>query len=108
MTIRAAVVGVGYLGRFHAEKYAAAPDVDLAAVVDSDPARAAEAARAPPLVAGPPPEHAAQPQRDEGRDHGEKQDVDVLKPLGHTGPTTPGLRLRTNSLILPDDAAAAG
>jgi predicted dehydrogenase len=43
MTIRAAVVGVGYLGRFHAEKYAAAPDVDLAAVVDSDPVRAAEA-----------------------------------------------------------------
>ncbi len=43
MTIRAAVVGVGYLGRFHAEKYAAAPDVDLAAVVDSDLARAAEA-----------------------------------------------------------------
>jgi predicted dehydrogenase len=44
MTIRAAVVGVGYLGRFHAEKYAAEPDVELAAVVDSDPARAAEAA----------------------------------------------------------------
>jgi predicted dehydrogenase len=43
MTIRAAVVGVGYLGRFHAEKYAAAPDVELAAVVDSDPARAGEA-----------------------------------------------------------------
>jgi predicted dehydrogenase len=45
MTIRAAVVGVGYLGRFHAEKYAAAPDVDLAAVVDTDPARAAEIGR---------------------------------------------------------------
>jgi predicted dehydrogenase len=44
MTIRAAVVGVGYLGRFHAEKYAAEPDVELAAVVDSDRARAAEAA----------------------------------------------------------------
>jgi predicted dehydrogenase len=43
MTIRAAVVGVGYLGRFHAEKYAAAPDVELAAVVDSDSERAAEA-----------------------------------------------------------------
>jgi len=44
MTLRAAVVGVGYLGRFHAEKYAAAPGVDLVAVVDSDPARAAEIA----------------------------------------------------------------
>jgi predicted dehydrogenase len=44
MRLRAGVVGVGYLGRFHAEKYATAPDVELAAVVDSDPARAAEVA----------------------------------------------------------------
>jgi predicted dehydrogenase len=41
---RAAVIGVGYLGRFHAEKYAAAPDVDLVGVVDADPRRAEEAA----------------------------------------------------------------
>ncbi|MGH7894401.1 MAG: Gfo/Idh/MocA family protein [Candidatus Binatia bacterium] len=34
--LRAAVVGVGYLGRFHALKYAAHPDVDLVAVVDID------------------------------------------------------------------------
>ena len=34
--LRAAVVGVGYLGRFHALKYAAHPDVDLVAVVDVD------------------------------------------------------------------------
>ena len=34
--LRAAVVGVGYLGRFHALKYAAQPDVDLVAVVDVD------------------------------------------------------------------------
>jgi predicted dehydrogenase len=34
--LRAAVVGVGYLGRFHALKYAAHPDVDLVAVVDRD------------------------------------------------------------------------
>jgi predicted dehydrogenase len=34
--IRAAVVGVGYLGRFHAQKYAALPDCDLVAVVDAD------------------------------------------------------------------------
>src|SRR5687768_1877420 len=32
--IRAAVVGVGYLGRFHAQKYAALGDCELVAVVD--------------------------------------------------------------------------
>ena len=37
---RAAVVGVGYLGKFHAEKYAAHPAVELIAVVDQDRARA--------------------------------------------------------------------
>ena len=44
--VRAAVVGVGYLGRFHAEKYAAADDVELVAVVDNDGGRAAEIASA--------------------------------------------------------------
>ncbi len=38
--LRAAVVGVGHLGRFHAEKYAAHPGVELVAVVDIDEARA--------------------------------------------------------------------
>jgi predicted dehydrogenase len=38
--VRAAVVGVGYLGRFHAEKYHANPDVELVAVVDTDRERA--------------------------------------------------------------------
>jgi predicted dehydrogenase len=38
--LRAAVVGVGHLGRFHAEKYAALPGVRLVGVVDRDPARA--------------------------------------------------------------------
>ena len=33
-TIRAAVIGVGYLGRFHAQKYAAAAGCELVAVVD--------------------------------------------------------------------------
>lgn len=33
--IRAAVVGVGYLGRFHAQKYAQATDCELVAVVDA-------------------------------------------------------------------------
>jgi predicted dehydrogenase len=34
--VRTAVVGVGYLGRFHAQKYAAHPDAELVAVVDVD------------------------------------------------------------------------
>jgi predicted dehydrogenase len=38
--LRAAVVGVGYLGRYHAEKYAAHPEVQLVGVVDVDSARA--------------------------------------------------------------------
>lgn len=42
--LRAAVIGVGYLGRFHAEKYAALPEAELIAVVDADQARAAEIA----------------------------------------------------------------
>ena len=43
--LRAAVVGVGYLGRFHAEKYAAHPSADLVAVVDVDRERARSVAR---------------------------------------------------------------
>jgi len=38
--IRTAVIGVGYLGGFHAEKYAALPNADLVAVVDVDRERA--------------------------------------------------------------------
>lgn len=34
--LRVGVVGVGYLGKFHAEKYAKHPDVELVGVVDSD------------------------------------------------------------------------
>ncbi|MBI5899035.1 MAG: Gfo/Idh/MocA family oxidoreductase [Rhodocyclales bacterium] len=44
-SLRAAVIGVGYLGRFHAQKYAALPDVELVGVVDPDPERAAAVAR---------------------------------------------------------------
>jgi len=40
--VEAAVVGVGYLGKYHAEKYAASPKAKLVAVVDSDGARAKE------------------------------------------------------------------
>jgi predicted dehydrogenase len=35
--IRAAVVGCGHFGRYHAAKYAASPAADLVAVVDRDP-----------------------------------------------------------------------
>ena len=42
--VRAAVVGVGYLGAFHAEKYASLEDVDLVGVIDPSAERAAEVA----------------------------------------------------------------
>ncbi|PLX75864.1 MAG: UDP-N-acetyl-D-glucosamine dehydrogenase, partial [Desulfuromonas sp.] len=42
--LRAGVIGVGYLGRFHAQKYQQHPEVDLVGVVDSDPGRAGEVA----------------------------------------------------------------
>jgi predicted dehydrogenase len=38
--LRAAVIGAGYVGTFHAEKYAARDDVQLVAVVDTDLERA--------------------------------------------------------------------
>jgi predicted dehydrogenase len=34
--LRTAVIGVGYLGRFHAQKYAQLPESQLVAVVDAD------------------------------------------------------------------------
>jgi predicted dehydrogenase len=42
--LRAAVVGVGYFGAFHAQKYAAIPGVELVAVVDANPRRGADIA----------------------------------------------------------------
>src|SRR4030066_2019909 len=42
--LRVGVVGVGYLGKFHARIYASLPDVELAGVVDADPATAARIA----------------------------------------------------------------
>jgi len=45
--VRTAVIGVGYLGRFHAQKYAALPNASLVAVVDaSDENRTRVAAEA--------------------------------------------------------------
>ncbi|MBE7414045.1 MAG: Gfo/Idh/MocA family oxidoreductase [Deltaproteobacteria bacterium] len=43
--IKAAVIGVGYLGRFHAQKYAALEDAELVGVVDADPLRAEAVAK---------------------------------------------------------------
>jgi predicted dehydrogenase len=43
--IRAAVIGVGYLGRFHAQKYAQAADCELVALVDTRAAARDAAAR---------------------------------------------------------------
>jgi len=44
--IKTAVVGVGYLGKFHAEKYRQLASSELIAVVDIDAKRAAEVAKA--------------------------------------------------------------
>ena len=44
--LRIAVIGVGYMGRFHAEKFAASAAAELVAVADADAARAAEIAGA--------------------------------------------------------------
>jgi predicted dehydrogenase len=38
--LKLAVIGAGHMGRYHAEKFARLPGVELAAVVDPDPARA--------------------------------------------------------------------
>jgi predicted dehydrogenase len=43
--LRAAVIGVGYLGRFHAQKYAALPEVELVGVVDAHPETALRVAK---------------------------------------------------------------
>jgi predicted dehydrogenase len=45
MTVRVAVVGCGHFGRYHAQKYAAAPGVELVACVDTNPAAAARVAQ---------------------------------------------------------------
>ncbi len=42
--IKAGVIGVGYLGRFHAQKYQSLEDVELVGVADIDPDRASQVA----------------------------------------------------------------
>lgn len=43
--IKAGVIGVGYLGRFHAQKYASLENVDLIGVADTDPKQAEKVAK---------------------------------------------------------------
>lgn len=43
-TLRAGVIGVGYLGNFHVQKYLSLPGVEVVAVVDTNAARLAEIA----------------------------------------------------------------
>ena len=43
--IRVGVIGVGYLGKFHAQKYAGMADVDLVGIVDTDQVQAEAIAR---------------------------------------------------------------
>ncbi|MSR15837.1 MAG: Gfo/Idh/MocA family oxidoreductase [Gammaproteobacteria bacterium] len=42
--LRAAVIGVGYLGNFHVQKYLAQPDLEVIGIVDANPVRLAEIA----------------------------------------------------------------
>jgi predicted dehydrogenase len=49
--ITCAVIGVGYLGKFHAEKYAASTKAELVGVVDIDKTRASEVAAAVSVAA---------------------------------------------------------
>jgi predicted dehydrogenase len=42
--VRVGVIGVGYLGQYHAEKYAGMPGVELFGLVDADPVRASQIA----------------------------------------------------------------
>jgi len=43
--LRAGVIGTGYLGQFHAEKYAGLPNVELVGIVEKDQARGEQIAR---------------------------------------------------------------
>jgi predicted dehydrogenase len=43
--IRAGVIGVGYLGQFHAEKYANLPNVELVGIIEKDQTRGEQIAR---------------------------------------------------------------
>ncbi len=42
--LRAAVIGIGYLGNFHVQKYLSLPDVEVVGLVETDPGRRADIA----------------------------------------------------------------
>lgn len=42
--VRVGVIGVGYLGQFHAEKYAGIPEAELVGLMDADPGRTSQIA----------------------------------------------------------------
>jgi len=44
-TLKIAVIGIGHLGKWHADKYAASPDCKLLAVVDNNPGNAEQIAQ---------------------------------------------------------------
>lgn len=71
--IRVGVVGVGYLGRFHARIYADMPDVELVGVADVDAARAREVAD----------QHRCQAFTDAGELLGNVEAVSVVVPTVH-------------------------
>lgn len=68
--IRVGVIGVGYLGQFHAEKYAKMEDVELVGVVDIDRARAREIAK----------RHETTPYSHHGELFGKAQAVSIAVP----------------------------
>jgi predicted dehydrogenase len=43
--LKVGVVGVGYFGQFHAEKYSKIKEVELVGLVDADPPRVREMAK---------------------------------------------------------------
>jgi len=55
--VRVGVIGIGYLGQFHAEKYAGIPEVELVGLVDADSARASQLAGKLKTQAFPDPTH---------------------------------------------------
>jgi len=55
--VRVGVIGVGYLGQFHAEKYAGIPEVELIGLMDADPVRASQIAGKLNTQAFPDPAH---------------------------------------------------